>query len=64
MNKSKENIDALRRLLTYASHEAEAIENDKLSDIIRHAIKEIDLYTLHWHDDAISVLDAKKRQII
>jgi len=64
MKTSKENIDALRRLLTYASEEARAIENEKLSDIIRHAIQEIDLYTGRCYEDAVSVMAAKKRQMI
>ena len=64
MRTKKENIDALRRLLTYASHEAKLIHNDKLSDIIRNAIREIDLYSMHWHDDAIRLVKTKKREII
>ncbi len=64
MSADMKNIRALRRLLTYACHEAKEMQNEKLSDIIRKAIREIDLYSLQWHEDAIILHKTDRREII
>ena len=62
MNDPK-NIEALRRLLTYASREATEMNNKKLSELIKSAIEEIDLYKTQWRDDAIIIQQFKKREL-
>ena len=61
--KKQKNIDALRRLLTYASREANELQNEKLFEIINSAIMEIDLYKVHWRDEPILIQEFKKRDV-
>ena len=61
---NQKNIEALRRLLTYASHEASVMKNDRLSEIIATAIKEIDVHRLRWPGEPIIVEKLKKQQIV